>query len=99
LPDAPIERLSLLRLDGDIYESTIVALRALYPKLSPGGFVIVDDYGAVSGCRAAVEDFRSAEGITEPLEEIDWSSVYRRKQRGASVTERASAREARSAAA
>ena len=99
LPDAPIERLSLLRLDGDIYESTIVALRALYPKVSPGGFVIVDDYGAVSGCRAAVEDFRSAEGITEPLEAIDWSSVCWRKQRGASVTERASAREARSAAA
>lgn len=76
LPDAPIERLSILRLDGDMYESTIVALRALYPKLSAGGYVIVDDYGAVKGCRAAVEDFRSECGITDALHEIDWSGVF-----------------------
>jgi O-methyltransferase len=46
LPSAPIKRLAVLRLEGDLYESTIVALDALYPKLSPGGFAIVDDYGA-----------------------------------------------------
>jgi O-methyltransferase len=76
LPDAPIERLSILRLDGDMYESTIVALRSLYPKLSPGGYVIVDDYGAVKGCRAAVEDFRAEHGITDELHKIDWSGVF-----------------------
>jgi O-methyltransferase len=45
LPVAPIERLTLFRLDGDMYELTkIQALGSLYPKLSPGGFVIIDDY-------------------------------------------------------
>ena len=62
LPSAPVERLALLRLDGDLYESTIVALESLYPKLSPGGFAIVDDYG-VPACREAVDDFRARHGI------------------------------------
>ena len=44
LPTAPIDSLAILRLDGDMYESTIQALSALYDKLSPGGYVIVDDY-------------------------------------------------------
>lgn len=79
LPSAPIERLAVLRLDGDMYESTIVALRSLYPKVSPGGFVIVDDYGAVPGCRAAVEDFRAHEGVSGDLVTIDWTGVYWRK--------------------
>jgi O-methyltransferase len=48
LPSAPIERLAVLRLDGDMYGSTMEALEALYPKLSPGGYVIVDDYGAIA---------------------------------------------------
>ena len=51
LPTAPIERLSLMRLDGDMYESTMQAIEALYPKLSPGGFCIVDDYGSYDPCR------------------------------------------------
>jgi O-methyltransferase len=76
LPRAPIERLAVLRLDGDMYESTIVALEALYPKLSPGGYLIVDDYGAVPGCRQAVDDYRRVHGITEPIEAIDWGGVY-----------------------
>ncbi len=71
LPAAPIERLALLRLDGDMYGSTIDALTALYHKVSPGGFVIVDDYGAVPACRAAVTDFRETHGITAPIHDID----------------------------
>lgn len=78
LPDAPVERLSLIRLDGDMYESTSVALESLYPKLSPGGFVIVDDYG-VPGARAATDDFRADHGIEEPLEQIDWVGAFWRK--------------------
>ena len=58
MPKAPIERLAGLRLDGDLYESTIQALDSLYNKLSVGGFVIVDDYGNVAACRQAVHDFR-----------------------------------------
>ena len=76
LADAPIEQLAVARLDGDMYESTIVALEALYPKLSVGGYLIVDDWGAVPGCRQAVEDYRREHGITEPVVEIDWTGVY-----------------------
>jgi len=76
LAGAPIEQLAVARLDGDMYESTIVALEALYPRLSPGGYLIVDDYGAVQGCREAVEDYRRANDVTEPLVRIDWTGVY-----------------------
>jgi O-methyltransferase len=76
LPGAPIDRLAVLRVDGDMYESTIEALTSLYPKLSVGGYVIVDDYGAVPGCRRAVEDYRQGQRITEPMSRIDWGGVY-----------------------
>jgi O-methyltransferase len=79
LPAAPIERLAVLRLDGDMYESTIEALDALYPKLSPGGFAIVDDYGAIPACRQATDDYRARHGVREPLDAIDWTGVYWRK--------------------
>lgn len=79
LPRAPIDRLAVLRLDGDMYESTIQALDSLYPKLSPGGFAIVDDYGAIAACRAATDDYRRANGIAVPLTRIDWTGVYWRK--------------------
>jgi O-methyltransferase len=76
LAAAPIERLSLLRLDGDMYSSTRDALHALYGKVSPGGFVIVDDYYAWEGCRKAVDEFRAAHGITAPMLQVDWTAVY-----------------------
>lgn len=79
LPTAPVERLALMRLDGDLYESTDVALRALYPKLSPGGFAIIDDYGAIKACEQAVADFRAEKGITEPIIDIDGTGAYWRK--------------------
>jgi O-methyltransferase len=79
LPTAPIERLAVLRLDGDMYSSTMDALDALYDKVSPGGYVIVDDYGAVPACAQAIHDFRDARGITDPIEEIDWAGVFWRK--------------------
>ncbi|MBZ5619761.1 MAG: TylF/MycF family methyltransferase [Acidobacteriia bacterium] len=79
LPDSPIQTLALLRLDGDLYESTWDALTALYPKLSTGGFVIVDDYHALPGCRQAVEDYREREGISTPLEPVDWTAVFWQK--------------------
>jgi O-methyltransferase len=66
---------SLIRLDGDMYESTMDALENLYPRLSPGGFVVVDD-GFLAPCRQAVEDFRAREGIAEPIEWIDWTGFF-----------------------
>jgi O-methyltransferase len=76
LADAPIERLAVIRLDGDMYESTIVALDALYPKLSVGGYLIVDDYGAIPACKQAVDDYRRDHGVDEALEQVDWTGVY-----------------------
>ena len=79
LPSAPIEKLALLRLDGDMYQSTMDALINLYHKLSIGGYVIIDDWGAVPGCKQAVEEFRSANNITDPINVIDWAGVYWQK--------------------
>src|SRR5258708_4561588 len=73
LAAAPIEKLAVLRLDGDLYESTMDALNALYHKIQPGGFVIVDVYGDFEPCRRAVHEFRETHGITDPLEDIDWT--------------------------
>jgi hypothetical protein len=78
LPVAPIDRLAILRLDGDLYESTIQALDALYRRVSPGGFVIIDDYG-LAGCRKAVEDFRAQHEISENIQNVDGSAIYWRK--------------------
>jgi len=81
LPVAPLERLAVARLDGDMYESTMDALRPLYPKLSVGGYLIVDDYGTVPGCRQAVDEYRAEHGITEPIVDIDGWGVYWRRER------------------
>lgn len=79
LPNAPIGAIAVLRIDADMYESTTVTLRSLYERVSPGGFVIVDDYGSTPNCRVAVEDFRRDAAITDPLIGIDWTGVYWRK--------------------
>lgn len=76
LPAAPIERIALLRLDGDMYASTWDALDALYDRVSAGGYVIVDDYGAVPACAAAVRDFLAARGEAPEMVKIDWTGVY-----------------------
>lgn len=78
LPHAPIEKLAILRLDGDMYELTIQALDLLYPKLSPGGFVIIDDYILIP-CRKAVDDFRARNGIADIVEDIDGIASFWRK--------------------
>jgi O-methyltransferase len=79
LPTAPIEQLAVLRIDADMYESTTQVLENLYDRVSPGGFVIIDDYGCFKECRQAVDDFRRDRAIAEPLTEIDWTGVFWRK--------------------
>ena len=76
LPTAPIQKLALLRLDGDMYESTWDALTALYDKVSAGGYVIVDDYHVVEGCKKAIHDFLDQRGLAPTLIEIDGVGVY-----------------------
>jgi O-methyltransferase len=51
----------------------------LYSKVSPGGYVIVDDYGAIQGCKKAVDEFRGRQRIPAPLQHIDWTGVYWQK--------------------
>jgi len=79
LPHAPIERLAVLRVDADMYEGTIQALESLYSKVSPSGYVIIDDYGYTKSCQMAVNEFRQKKGITTPLQKIDWTGVYWQK--------------------
>jgi O-methyltransferase len=69
---------AVVRLDGDLYESTMDGLVNLYPQLAVGGYLIVDDYG-FDNCRAAVEDFRRDHGITEKVEQIDWVGAFWRR--------------------
>jgi O-methyltransferase len=76
---APVEQLAILRLDGDLYESTWDTLAACYDRVVAGGFVIVDDYGALTPCRMAVDDFRRSRAITDRLRTIDWTGVFWRK--------------------
>ena len=83
LPEAPIEQLAVLRLDGDIYESTMDALVHLYPRVSAGGYVIVDDYGAIAACRAAVDEYRALHRIEDVMHLVhdrQESCVYWKKQ-------------------
>jgi hypothetical protein len=79
LAKADVSRLSILRLDGDLYESTTDILNGLYHKVSAGGFVIVDDYGMVAPCKQAIHDFRERKAIQDTIVDIDGSAVYWRK--------------------
>jgi O-methyltransferase len=76
---APIRELALLRLDGDLYESTMDALNALYDRVSPGGFILIDDFNDFEPCRRAVLEFRERRGIDDPIEGVDWSGAFWRK--------------------
>jgi O-methyltransferase len=79
LPGLDAGPLALIRLDCDLYEPTADALSALYPRLSSGGYVIVDDYNWIPECRAAVTSCRSSMAITAPIHEIDGNAVWWRK--------------------
>lgn len=79
LPTAPIDRLAIARLDGDMYESTWDSLSALYPKLSSGGFLIVDDYNSWRVCKEAVDEYRHQFGIFEEITKIDGQRVFWQK--------------------
>lgn len=78
LPTAPIERLAVLRLDSDLYDSTVQTLDSLYPKLSAGGFVIVDDYH-IPVCRKAVHDWRERNAVHDEIEDIDGLGAFWRR--------------------
>jgi hypothetical protein len=81
LPTAPIAALALARLDGDSYESTMDCLVHLYPKLSIGGYVVIDDYGLPLGCRRAVDEYRSRNGIEEEPTWVNQQTIFWQRTR------------------
>jgi hypothetical protein len=85
LPPLTGRRWAIVRLDADTYEPTRLALRCLYPGLAPGGYLILDDYGAFPECRRAVEEFRAEFGIEEPIEQIDATGARWRRESSAPI--------------
>lgn len=79
MPTAPVSQLAVLRLDGDMYASTHDVLAHVFDKVSPGGWIIVDDY-FLPPCRAAVSDFLGARGLDPKIESIDEMGVYFQKR-------------------
>lgn len=79
LPTAPIERLAVLRIDASMYESTMDCFRHLYPKLSVGGYAIIDNYGRGKEVKKAVDEFRATHGITGEMRQANRTAVYWQK--------------------
>ena len=73
LPDSAPERIALLRLDTDWYESTRHELEHLFPRLVPGGVLIIDDYGHWEGARKAVDEYIAKYQLPILLQRIDYS--------------------------
>ena len=78
MPTISEETFALVRLDGDMYESTMDVLTNVYDRVSKGGFVVVDDF-AIPSCRAAIEDFRALRNISDKVHKIDWTGVWWQK--------------------
>jgi hypothetical protein len=68
------ERIALLRLDTDWYESTRHELQHLYPRLSPHGVLIIDDYGHWEGARKAVDEYFAASRPPVFLHRVDYTA-------------------------
>jgi O-methyltransferase len=81
LPDRvdAIGAVAILHCDGDWYESVRLALEVLYPSVSAGGFVVVDDYGTFPGARRATDEFRARVGVTAPLRRVGGTARYWQK--------------------
>ncbi|TKD53174.1 TylF/MycF/NovP-related O-methyltransferase [Sphingomonas baiyangensis] len=75
LPAMGQQRFALIRLDSDSYDSVETSLEYLYPLVSKGGLVIIDDWH-LPGCRQAVEDYRARHGITDPIQEHDANAIW-----------------------
>ena len=71
----------MLHADGDWYDSVLLTLETFYPKVSPGGFVVIDDYSGWEGAKIATDEYRVTNGIDAPLVEVDGTAVYWQKPR------------------
>jgi O-methyltransferase len=66
-------KISILRLDGDWYESTMICLQKFYPLVSTGGIIMIDDYYTWDGCSRAVHDYFSKMGLTSRVHQ--WNNL------------------------
>ena len=73
LPNTIPDKIALLRLDMDWHDPTLHALTYLYPKVEPGGVIILDDYGHWEGCKLAVDRFLEENNINILLNRIDYT--------------------------
>ena len=80
LPHLGNQRFALIRLDGDMYQSTMDALTNLYDRLSNSGFVIIDDYGGLKNCKRAVHAFLDQRNLRPEIKAIDESGVWWQKE-------------------
>ena len=74
IPDQGPEQIALLRLDTDWYESTLHELEHFFPRIAPGGVLIIDDYGHWSGAREAVDEYLQRNGIQLLLSRVDYTA-------------------------
>ena len=79
LLDKKIDKLALLRVDADFYQSTLQTLEYFYPKLTNGGICIIDDYGGFDECQRAVDEYRHQHNITAPTKSVDDICCYWKK--------------------
>ena len=83
LASVPVESIALLHVDADWYDSVKIVLDVFYDKVTPGGYIVLDDYGYWQGCNRAVAEFLSERGLGKiELVRTDRVGAYFRKPRG-----------------
>ena len=73
VPASAPEQIALLRLDTDWYESTLHEMQHLFPRLAPGGVLLIDDYGHWEGARRAVDEYLESDGAKLLLTAVDYT--------------------------
>jgi O-methyltransferase len=81
-PQVEVGEIALLHIDADWYDSVKLCLERFYDHVSPGGYVVIDDYGHWEGCRHAVDEFLNGRGIDVPLTVVDYTGRYFQKPVG-----------------
>ena len=82
LATAPLSQIAILHIDADWYDSVKIALEVFYPKVTPGGFIVLDDYGCWQGCDQALADYFAEEGIySVPVIRVGSIGAYFQKPR------------------
>ena len=79
LPISPVKQIALLHVDADLYESVKLSLECFYDRVTPGGYIVLDDYGFWPGCRSAVDEFLQARGLQVTLHVSDETGRWFRK--------------------